>query len=314
MKHPNQQWNDIALQWREEKNHHIILLSDPSYPELLKEIASAPPILYVNGELETLAQPQIALVGSRNPSHIGLELAAEFAYALSQAGFIVTSGLALGIDTACHQGALNACAKTIAVLGSGLLHVYPVRNKALAKNITANGCVISELALNATPAPENFPRRNRVISGLSLGTVVIEAALKSGSLITARFALEQNRDVFAVPGSLRNPQSQGCLSLIQQGAQCVTSVNDILNEINIFSTNKNLSAPLKSIHAPIHKLDKTEQLVLACIEYDEATIDQICNRSKLSAQLVSATLLQLELKDVIKNAFGKYFISAQNHA
>ncbi|MCX7121549.1 MAG: DNA-processing protein DprA [Gammaproteobacteria bacterium] len=308
IKKPNQKWNNTALEWATEKNHHIILFNDSRYPQLLKEIASAPPILYIHGELAILSQPQIALVGSRNPSHTGLELAEEFAYALSKAGLMITSGLALGIDTASHHGALNANGKTIAVLGSGLLQIYPFRNKKLAMQIADNGCLVSELPLNTTPIPANFPRRNRIISGLSLGTLVVEAALKSGSLITAHLALEQNREVFAIPGSLRNPTSQGCLSLIQQGAKCITSVNDILDEINSFSKNINLGPPLKTMLAPSHLLDKTEQLVLACIEHDSATIDQICNRSKLSTQSVSATLLQLELKDVIKNEFGQYFI------
>ena len=307
IKFPNQSWNETAIRWEQEKsNHHIILFTDSRYPQLLLEIASPPPIIYVRGELNILTQPQIAIVGSRNPSHTGLELAEEFAYALAQAGFIITSGLALGIDTKSHQGALDARGKTIAVLGNGLLQIYPPRNSLLAKNITEQGCLVSELPLSATPIPENFPRRNRIISGLSLGTLVIEAALKSGSLITARYALEQNRDVFAIPGSIRNPSSQGCLSLIQQGAKCVTCINDILDEISIFPSDKKIHTPLKMNSSPTHRLDKAEQLVLACIQHDTATIDQICERSKLSAPQVMATLLQLELKDVIKSEFGKY--------
>lgn len=306
IKNPNQKWNDAAFKWRDsEKNRHIILYTDSTYPALLKEIASAPVILYVEGEVTLLSQPQIALVGSRNPSRTGLELAEEFSYVLSQAGLIITSGLALGVDTASHQGALHAFGKTIAVLGSGLQQIYPVRNKPLAKKIIHNGCLISEFPLHITPTPENFPRRNRIISGLSLGTVVVEAAIKSGSLITAHCALEQNREIFAIPGSLRNPTSQGCLSLIQQGAKCVTSPQDILDEIH-FSECKIPSAPLKINQLPIDALDQMEQLVLACIDNDGVTLDQICARSKLPIQRVMATLLTLEIEKFIEHVFGKY--------
>ena len=292
-----------------EKNHRIILFSDLGYPPLLKEISSAPQILYVQGDVTLLSQPQIAMVGSRNPSRNGVEIAEEFAAALSQAGFIITSGLARGIDTASHQGALKAGGKTIAVLGSGLNNIYPASNQKLAEKIMENGCLVSEYPLDCAPKAINFPKRNRIISGLSLGTLIVEAALKSGSLITAKFAVEQNRDVFAIPGSLRNPTSQGCLSLIQQGAKCVTSINDILNEMNINAMPippNNQGHTRNNKPTPLYKLDQTERLVLACIEDDGATLDQICFRSKLAAHLIATTLLRLELRDVVQCHHGSY--------
>ena len=317
IKNPNQKWNDDTIQWLlSKKNNHIILFTDPRYPALLRDIVSAPPILYVQGDADLLTQPQIAMVGSRNPSRIGLEIAEEFSFLLSQAGLVVTSGLALGIDAASHQGALNAGKKTIAVLGNGLNTIYPKINTLLAEKIIDNGCLVSEFHLHETPTTKNFPRRNRIISGLSLGTLVIEAALKSGSLITARYAMEQNRDVFAIPGSIRNPTSQGCLSLIQNGAKCVTRIEDILEEIKLYSHGVStekidpiLNTPLKNNGASQNKLDRTEQQVLACIDDDVTTIDQICERSTLSAQQVSSALLELEVNDVVKRYQGGYMKS-----
>lgn len=292
--------------WLQQSDqHHFIPLDDARYPKLLKEIADPPAALYVFGDYRALMQPQIALVGSRNPSHAGLELAHEFAFLLVKAGLSITSGLAIGIDTASHEGALSANGKTIAVLGSGLLQLYPKQNKSLAEKISKQGCVISEWPLNMPPARENFPQRNRIISGLSLGTVVVEAALKSGSLITAKLAAEQNRDVFAIPGSVRNPTSQGCLALIQQGAKCVVCVDDILNEIH-FASQNNAQFIQKEQVIQNDGLDQNDQRVLACIEYDVTTVDQICTRSKLSAPVVASSLLQLELAGVVKMRQGGY--------
>lgn len=310
IKNPSQRWNDHAIQWKSIKNNrHIMLFLHPDYPRLLNEIASGPVILYIEGERDLLNQPQIAIVGSRNPSVTGLELAEEFAMLLANAGFVITSGLALGIDAASHHGALKTHGKTVAVLGSGLNNIYPSANRALAKTIIENGCLVSEFPLHQQPHASNFPKRNRVISGLSLGTLVVEAAVKSGSLITAKFALEQNREVFAIPGSIRNPTSQGCLSLIQQGAKCVTSIHDILDEINSPLVKKSRS-PLNHPHTPTYtptdRLDQTEQQVLACCDDGINTVDQICTRSRLSAPLVTATLLRLELKNIVRRYLSGY--------
>jgi DNA processing protein len=296
---PNQEILRNTLTWLEQENHFLIPFTDKRYPALLSEIATPPAMLFIQGDITLLSSPQIAMVGSRRPTYTGLELASEFSQGLSRAGWCVTSGLALGIDTACHEGALAANGKTIAILGSGLQHIYPKKNKALAEQLIERGCLISELPLLTPPMAENFPRRNRIISGLSVGTVVVEAALKSGSLITAHYAAEQGRDVFAIPGSIRNPLSSGCLSLIQQGAKCVTHIDDILHEINEIFPNHYQTTLNQT-------LDCTEQQVLACIEYEITTIDQICDRSKLSAQKVTAALLELEFSAAIKRQQNGY--------
>lgn len=307
LKSPNPNTLKTTLLWLEKHNHHLIPFTDARYPTLLLETPQAPVLLYIHGDIDVLSHPQIAMVGSRKPTYTGLELASEFSQHLSHAGFCITSGLALGIDTASHQGALNANGKTIAVLGSGLHQLYPKKNVGLAARIAENGCVISELPLTTTPIAANFPRRNRIISGLSLGTVVVEAALRSGSLITAHFAAEQGREVFAIPSSIRNPLSMGCLSLIQEGAKCVTGIDDILNEIKtILPHYYTRNHPQNSPTTQNQTLDCTEQQVLACIEYDITTIDQICDRSKLAAQKVAAAILQLELKGIVKAQMGGY--------
>ncbi len=314
LKAPDKNTIKATLHWIEKGNHYFIPFTDTRYPSLLLEIPQPPAVLYVIGDPNILLYPQIAMVGSRKPTYTGLELAHEFSQQLSRAGLCITSGLAIGIDTASHQGALDANGKTIAVLGSGLLHIYPKKNASLATHIAKNGCVISELPLTTTPIAENFPRRNRIISGLSLGTLVVEAALKSGSLITAHYAAEQGREVFAIPSSIRNPLSMGCLSLIQEGAKCVTGIDDILNEIktilpHYYNSNRHQNSP----STQNQMLDCTEQQVLACIEYEITTIDQICDRSKLAAQKVAAALLGLELNAVIKKQQNGYIKVITDH-
>lgn len=303
IKRPNTAAIDRILAWQAQPHHTVISLTDPRYPALLAEISSSPLLLYVKGDPAVLHHPQIAIVGSRNPTHTGLELAAEFGYLLSMAGLVITSGLAMGIDTAAHAGALKANGQTVAVLGNGLASLYPRSNLGLAKHISEQGCLVSEFSLDTQPTKTTFPQRNRVISGLSLGTLVIEAAPKSGSLITARFAAEQGREVFAVPGSIRNPLAKGCLTLIQEGAKCVTTVQDILEEIQLVSTKNSIDSQ-HTLKKPT--LDTGNNPVLACIDNDVTTVDQICARSKLSAQLVSALLVQLELDGAIERRFGGF--------
>lgn len=299
IKHPNKKRVERTLAWATELNQHILPFTDSRYPALLAEIAQPPMLLYIKGQLTALHAPQIAMVGSRNPSHAGVESATQFAYQLSKAGLTITSGLAIGIDSAAHEGALAAQGTTIAVLGSGLDILYPKRNLQLSEKIIKNGCLVSEFPLHMPPKPENFPRRNRIISGLSLGTLIIEAALKSGSLITAYCALEQGREVFALPGSLNNPTAAGCLSLIQQGAKCVTQLSDIIEEINDWSEKTFPKEPATAPHA-------LEQRVLTCIDREPTSIDQICERSKLSAQNVLAILLILELAGLVQPQLGGY--------
>lgn len=210
-----------ALTWLEDPANHIVTLGDANYPQLLLQTADPPPLLYVKGRLDLLNKPSLAIVGSRNASTQGIENAAGFARALSEAGITIVSGLALGIDAAAHRGGLKGPGSSLALVGTGLDIVYPARNKALAHELAANGTLVSEYPLATPPLANNFPRRNRLISGMSLGCLVVEAALQSGSLITARSANEQGREVFAIPGSIHSPLAKGCHALIKQGAKLV---------------------------------------------------------------------------------------------
>lgn len=219
-----------SLRWSEAADHTLLCYEDPDYPTLLKEIAAPPPLLFVRGQLSCLRAPQLALVGSRAATSYGLRTARWLAYELGAAGWLICSGLARGIDTCAHEGALAAGGGTIAVIGTGADRLYPPGNERLAEAIVDSGALVSEFPLGTPPLPPNFPRRNRIMSGLSLGTVVIEAALKSGSLITARLALEQNREVFAVPGLISNPAAAGCHRLLREGAKLVATPTDILEE------------------------------------------------------------------------------------
>ena len=217
------------IEWLEASdNHHIITLFDPQYPQQLKTINQPPPVLFVRGDPDYLQQPQLAMVGSRTPTAAGKRTASDFARHLSNSGITITSGLARGIDGACHQGALQGLAGTIALVAHGLDIVYPAAHRALAEDISNHGAVVSEVPIGTEPHRGLFPRRNRIISGLSLGTLVVEAALKSGSLITAKHALEQSREVFAIPGSIHNPLSRGCHQLIRQCEKIVENAEDII--------------------------------------------------------------------------------------
>ena len=221
-----------ALTWLQQPEQHLLCWDHPGYPALLAELDDAPPLLFLAGDPGLLERPQLAIVGSRNASRPGLECAGRFARELAGGGFVVTSGLALGIDGAAHEGALQAGGGTIGVLGSGLLRLYPARHRRLAERMRAEGgALVSEQPLDAPPLPANFPRRNRIISGLSLGVLVIEASPSSGSLITARLAADQGREVFAVPGSIHHPGARGCHQLIRDGASLVESVDDILQQL-----------------------------------------------------------------------------------
>ncbi len=228
-------WSAVEqdLRWAEKPNCHLLTLTDPAYPALLRQTTTLPPVLFVHGNVTLLSTPQIAIVGSRYPSPEGLENARRFAYSFSAEGITVTSGLALGIDGAAHHGALQNTGRTLAVMGHGLDHIYPMRHRALADRILEQGGgLVSEFPLGVKPVAAYFPQRNRIISGLSLGTLVVEAALRSGSLITARFALEQGREVFAIPGSVHSPLTKGCHALIRQGAKLVEVANDVLEELD----------------------------------------------------------------------------------
>jgi DNA processing protein len=293
-------WSTVEqdLAWEDSSGNNTILSwLDPRYPRLLKEISSAPPILYAKGDLKSFDLPSVAIIGSRKPTPIGREMARNFAYQLSQHGITITSGLALGIDSEAHKGSLLANGRTIAVLGTGIDTIYPSIHLALARKISATGLIITEFPLKTKPLAGHFPRRNRIISGLSMATLVVEAAMRSGSLITAHLALEQNRDVLAIPGSIHNPQSTGCHYLIKQGAKLVTSVEDILAEV----------LPQYSVKS----LDKQPQKILKesllnFIGYEVTTIDQIQTRSGLSLERVICDLATLEIKGLVQAITGGY--------
>lgn len=297
---PEWQATEQDLRWAETPGHYIIRINDADYPALLKEIANPPDVLYVRGDKAVLQCQQFAMVGARNATPAGLRDAEAFAQHLAQAGFVITSGLALGIDGASHRGALNANGKTIAVMGTGLLHLYPRQHTGLADQIVANGgAIISEFPLDTTPLPYNFPRRNRIISGMSIGVLIVEATLKSGSLTTAKHALEQNREVFAIPGSIHSPQSRGCHQLIRQGAKLVESSADILEELGGF-----LQLTPRQAQLPI--MDSKQAKLLAKIDYATTPLDVIVLRSGLTVSEVSSILLSLVLAGCVESVTGGY--------
>lgn len=287
----------------------FLVMTDDEYPALLREIPDPPPYLFVKGHLPDF--PAVAMVGSRNASHYGLSAARHLAGDLTTSGVMVVSGLARGIDTAAHEGALERNGKTVAVLGSGIGKIYPPENMDLARRISENGAVISEFPYNADPEAHHFPGRNRIISGMSLGTVVVEAAQKSGSLITARLAAEQNREVFAVPGSIQSFKSTGTHSLIRQGAKLVSSVNDILEEIPLFSKPpvtdiKKQETSLETLKNKFN-LDFDELSVLKVLDSYPVHIDDILQNVSMEPGALSAVLLRLELKGMIIQLPGKLF-------
>ncbi len=316
LRSPDRQRIDQHLQWAEHPQHHILLLGGDRYPELLAGIAGAPMLLYVVGNPDCLWQPQIALVGSRAPSHNGRLLAAEMATQLAGAGLIVTSGLAEGIDAVAHQSALDAGQPSVAVLGTGVDRVYPAANKLLAQRIAAQGALVSEFALGTEPRAGHFPARNRIISGLCLATLVIEAGLRSGSLITARLAGEQGREILAVPGSVRNPTSRGCHALIRDGARLVENASQVLQEIaplagqlaQQINAAANLNRPAETAQsieptaADHHNetlqqgLDEDYQQLLQALGGDPLSLDELVEATDLTPGAISSMLLMLELR------------------
>jgi DNA processing protein len=280
-----------ALQWAEHPGHSVITLADDSYPRALLEIPDPPPLLYAVGRAELLQRPCLAVVGSRNASPQGERNAESFAQALSDAGLTVVSGMAVGIDAAAHRGGLAGAGSTIAVLGTGVDIVYPRRNNELAREIGARGLLLSEFALGSAPVAHNFPRRNRLISGLSRGCLVVEAALASGSLITARTAIDQGREVFAIPGSIHSPLSKGCHALIKSGAKLVESADDVLSELAGFRPSGYASTTTveRDAKAP------SDGALLSHMGHDPVDVDSLCLRAGMSAEQVSSELLRLEL-------------------
>jgi DNA processing protein len=302
---PDMEWLSASDQ------HHLLTIEDPRYPQYLKQIPSAPPLLYVQGNADLLNDPQLAIVGSRNPTQGGQNNTYEFAKYLAAMGLCITSGMALGVDGLAHKGALDAGGVTIAVIATGIDRVYPARHRHLAHRIVAQGAIITELPLGVSPLARNFPRRNRIISGMSLGTLVVEAAVKSGSLITARYASEQGREVFAIPGSIHNPLARGCHQLIRQGAKLIETAEHILEELapqleqilltpqKIQGDNEKQQADNDSNITVTALADADQRLVLETMGYDPISIDQLVIQTGLTTEVLSSILLLLELNGFI---------------
>lgn len=289
-----------TLNWLEDGLNHIVTLGDSDYPQALLNITDQPLLLYVKGRRNLLNATALAIVGSRNATPQGNNNAEEFSKSLSNAGLCIISGMAHGIDAAAHRGALRGLSSSIAVVGTGLDKVYPAANRDLAHTLAAQGALISEFPLGTPPVATNFPRRNRIISGMSIGCLVVEASLQSGSLITARLAMEQGRDVFAIPGSIHSPQSKGCHALIKQGAKLAESAQDILEELAFQLT---LSAPLPETAFQENEADG----LLDLIGFDPVSVDTLCTRSGLTVSQLSAMLLPLELEGRVTALPGGLF-------
>ena len=300
---------DAAWRWLTgggEEQRDVVVVGDPRYPQILLESADPPLLLYARGRVELLQQPAIAIVGSRNPTPQGLANAHAFASHLSRTGWVIVSGLALGIDGAAHEGALEGGAGTIAVVGTGLDQIYPARHRALTDRIVARGLVISEFAIGTPALPEHFPIRNRIIAGLGRGTLVVEAALQSGSLITARLAAESGRDVFAIPGSIHSPLSRGCHALIKQGAKLVDSAADIVDELPAPAPAAKVAMPhATATSEPVPAVRKDP--ILDALGFDPIGLDALVARTGRGAAELSARLLDLELQGRVARLAGQRF-------
>lgn len=306
MLNPDQRQISDDLNWLQASPlHQVITRSDPLYPESLAQICNAPILLYCEGNVSCLSDITLGIVGSRACTSQGKRVARSLSSELVQHGWSIASGLALGVDTYAHEGCLESGGTTVAVLGNGLSHYYPRRNTNLRQNIVQQGgCIVSEFAVTKMPKPEHFPRRNRIISGLSKGVLVIEAAEKSGSLITARYALEQNREVFAVPGNIYNPLSKGCHQLIKNGAKLVNCVEDI---------NEEFSFSLQSVASNNEKITEknpeqglASDRLLASVDYEATCLDVVVQRSRLPVSEVTAKLLEYELRGLVASVPGGY--------
>lgn len=312
LENPNLQIIVPGLKWINIEGNHLIPLGHAYYPPLLAATSNPPPLLFATGNLENLCKPQIAIVGTRHPSEGGRGIAWEFARTLAASGYVITSGLAIGIDAAAHEGALSSGA-TIAVSATGLDRVYPPANRDLAHRIAGNGALVSELSPGTSVRKENFPQRNRIISGMCLGVLVVEAAAKSGSLITAKTATDQGREVFAIPGSIHSPLSKGCHALIRNGAKLVETTDDIVEELgsltgslfaNLTLTEKSssvLPSPQSKINTIIdfENLDADCKTLLNCLGHDPVAQDALIQRSGLPAHIVAVALTDLEMNGYI---------------
>ena len=313
IKNPPAEKINPSLNWAKTKGNTIRTLFCQPYPEMLREIRDAPPLLYIKGDEQLLKEPQIAVIGSRQPTPGGRAITKKFSHEIAKAGLLINSGMADGVDAVAHNTALQS-SSTVAVVATGPDKIYPAKNKPLAERIAKQGVLVSEFPVGTEPVRANFPRRNRIISALSLGVVVIEAARKSGALITARLAAEQGKEVFAVPGSIYNPKAQGCHYLIQQGAQLVEKAEDILLElqpqleyyVQKGSTNKKTRKEGATVEMNQVKLSDTHTRVLESMGYDPVDVNTLVERCQLSTQAVSAALLALEIENYVGEDGGLY--------
>lgn len=282
-----------SLQWLELPDCSLVTLESPDYPRYLREIPNAPPVLYAMGRRELLQADMLAIVGSRNPTVQGQNNAMAFGRAISDAGLTVVSGMALGIDAHAHQGGLQGQASSVAVVGTGMDRVYPARHHDLARTLASKGLMLSEFPLGTAPLPGNFPRRNRIISGLSRGCLVVEAALNSGSLVTARLAAAQGRDVFAIPGSIHSPLSRGCHGLIKEGAKLVECTDDILQELQWHPSPAVAESPM---YPPAQPDSPTSQPLLSAMGYEPISLEQMLTLCDMTPATLAASLSRLEIE------------------
>ncbi|MDO9191281.1 MAG: DNA-processing protein DprA [Undibacterium sp.] len=293
---------DLTREWCQSADNHLLTLADAAYPKSLLDIADPPILIYVKGRVELLTSTSIAVVGSRNATAQGINNAEKFSETLSHSGLTISSGLAAGIDAAAHQGGLRGAGSTIAVIGTGADIVYPARNRGLAHLIADNGCIVSEYSLGMPAIAANFPRRNRIISGLAKGVLVIEAAAKSGSLITARMAAEQGRDVFAIPGSIHSPLSKGCHQLIKQGAKLVDSAQDILDEMRFTPQVKNV----KPVASSATLQSESDDWLLTALGYDPVHVEVLVARTGRDIASLTGQLLERELEGKLESLPGGF--------
>ena len=292
---------DATRRWLDDDSHHLVAWDDDDYPRALLDIGHAPPVLFFIGRRELLNRPAFAIVGSRHATPQGRTNAREFAHALAEAGLTIVSGLALGIDAAAHEGALATDASTLAVIGTGSDRVYPARNRDLARRIAERGGIVTEFLPGTPPRRENFPRRNRLISGLARGALVVEATLSSGSLITARWAGEQGREVFAIPGSIHSPFAKGCHKLIREGAKLVETARDVLEELGL------VAAQDVAKSGTARDTPRDDDALLQAIGHDPVTIDLLVERTGEPADAIVAALVRLELDDRIASLPGGFW-------